>query len=329
MDKKIISLIVPAYNEEEVIEIFYQRTKGVFNELPAYDFEVLFINDGSKDNTLEVLKNLFIEDRRYGYISLARNYGKEIAMAAGFDHVTGDAVIIIDVDLQDPPELIIDMIAKWEEGYEDVYAQRLSRDGETWLKKWTSKMFYRILARMTKVEIQKDTGDFRLLSRNALDALKQYRESERYTKGLFSLIGFKKIAIPYHRDPRAAGTTKWNYFKLVNLAIEGVTSFTTAPLKIASFIGVILALFSFVFMLIIIFKTLVYGDPVQGYPSMISIVLFLGGIQLLSLGIIGEYIGRTFLETKNRPLYFIGEMSLNNNIEAIKKEPNYIKEITK
>jgi len=309
MDKKLISLIAPAYNEEEVIDIFYERTKAVFAELSSYDFEVLFVNDGSKDNTLKVLKNLHKKDNRFGYVSLARNYGKEIAMAAGFDHVNGDAVIIIDVDLQDPPELITEMIAKWEEGYEDVYAKRLSRDGETWLKKWTSKMFYRILARMTRVEIQKDTGDFRLLSRNALDALKQYRESERYTKGLFSLIGFKKVAVHYHRDPRAAGKTKWNYFKLVNLAIEGVTSFTTAPLKIASFVGVILALFAFFFMLVIIFKTLVYGDPVQGYPSMISIVLFLGGIQLLSLGIIGEYIGRTFIETKNRPLYFVGEKS--------------------
>ena len=313
MEKQLISILVPAYNEEEVLVEFFERTSKVFAKLPEYDFEVLFVNDGSKDNTLNKLKELNKKDARYTYISLSRNYGKEIAMLAGFDTIRGDAIIVMDADLQDPPELIEDMLEKWNEGYDDVFAQRISRKGETWVKKATSKVFYKLLANISNVEIQKDTGDFRLLSRRVIEALKNYRESERYTKGLFSIVGFKKVAIKYHRDPRFAGATKWNYFKLINLAIEGITSFTTLPLKVATFMGFAFALIAFIYMIVIVFKTIAFGEPVQGYPSLISIVLFLGGIQLLSLGVIGEYIGRTFMETKNRPLYFVDEQKLNNN----------------
>jgi len=230
MEKKLITILVPAYNEEEVVDIFYEKTIEIVNKLNKYDFEILFVNDGSKDNTLEKIKVLKDKDSRIRYVDLSRNYGKEIAMAAGFDYTQGDALVIIDADLQDPPELIEKMVEKWEEGYDDVYAQRISRKGETWLKKYTSKTFYKLLAKTTRVEIQKDTGDFRLLSSKAIESIKKFRESQRYTKGLFSLIGHKKIALPYHRDPRIAGSTKWNYFKLFNLAIEGITSFTTFPL---------------------------------------------------------------------------------------------------
>jgi len=307
MSKQLITILVPVYNEEEVLNLFYEKTTATINKIDTYNFEILFINDGSKDNTLQKIKDLRKKDSRVRYVDLSRNYGKEIAMAAGFDYTYGNALIIIDADLQDPPELINNMIAKWEEGYDDIYAQRISRKGETWLKKWTSKKFYKLLARSSKVEIQKDTGDFRLLSEKALNSIKKFKESQRYTKGLFSLIGHKKIAIQYNREPRAAGKTKWNYFKLFNLAIEGITSFTIAPLKLATIMGVIFALVSFIYIIYIITKTLLYGDPVQGYPSMISIMLLLGGVQLICLGAIGEYLGRTFLETKKRPLYFINE----------------------
>jgi glycosyltransferase involved in cell wall biosynthesis len=226
-------------------------------------------------------------------------------MIAGLDHVTGDATVIIDADLQDPPELIPKMIKFWEDGYDDVYAKRNSREGETWFKKTTSKLYYRLLQKATNIEIQKDTGDFRLLDRRCVEALTQIRESQRYTKGMFSWIGYKKKEITYDRDPRAAGETKWNYPKLINFAIDGLTSFTTAPLRLSSIFGFIVSLIAFVFIVVIIVKTILYGDPIGGYPSTMAVILFLGGLQLLSLGIIGEYIGRIFNETKQRPLYFV------------------------
>ena len=312
--RKLITILVPAYNEEEVLNTFHSEVSKQATLLPEYEFELLFVNDGSKDNTLGVLKNLKEKDKRVSILSLSRNFGKEIAMAAGLDHVKGDAVIIMDADLQDPPELIPTLIAKWEEGYDDVYAQRISRRGETIVKKSTSYLFYRLLSRLSRVEIQKDTGDFRLLSRKAIEALKKYRETTRYTKGLFSLIGMKKTSVPFHRLPRVAGKTKWNYFGLIGLAIEGITSFTTAPLRVSTYLGVFFAFVAFIYMIIIIAKTILYGDPVQGYPSMISVVLFLGGLQLFSLGILGEYIGRIFLETKKRPLYII------DNYESFEKK---------
>lgn len=304
---KKISVLIPAYNEEEVLEPLYIRLGKLANDNKKYDFEFLFINDGSRDKTLEIIKDYANSDNRVSYINLSRNFGKEIAMIAGLDHVTGDATVIIDADLQDPPELIPKMIKYWEKGYDDVYAKRNSRNGETWFKKTSSKWFYQILQKTTSIPIQIDTGDFRLLDRRCVEALKQIRESQRYTKGMFSWIGYKKKEITYDRDPRAAGGTKWNYFKLFNFAIDGITSFTTAPLRISSFLGFIISLIAFVFIIIIVTKTLLFGDPVTGYPSLMAVVLFLGGIQLISLGIIGEYIGRIFNEVKQRPLYFIEE----------------------
>ncbi len=307
---KKISVLIPAYNEEASLESLYQRLGKLANNNRDYDFEFLFINDGSRDKTLEIIKEYSKTDDRVSYVNLSRNFGKEIAMIAGFDHVTGDATVIIDADLQDPPELIPKMIKYWEYGYDDVYAKRISREGETWFKKTSSQWFYKILQKSTNIPIQIDTGDFRLLDRRCVEAIKQIRESQRYTKGMFSWIGYSKKEITYHRDPRVAGETKWNYVKLFNLAVDGITSFTTAPLRISSFMGFLVSIIAFIFILIIIIKTTIFGDPVAGYPSLMAVILFLGGIQLLSLGIIGEYIGRIFNETKGRPLYFIEEYHL-------------------
>ena len=304
---KKISILIPAYNEEEVLDILYTRLGTLANDNKAYDFEFLFVNDGSRDNTLKMIREYAEIDTRVSYINLSRNFGKEIAMIAGLDHVTGDATVLIDADLQDPPELIPEMIKFWEEGYDDVYAKRNSREGETWFKKWSSAAFYRILEKSTHVPIQKDTGDFRLLDRRAVDALKQFRESERYTKGMFSWIGFHKKEIIYDRDPRAAGETKWNYSRLINFAIDGITSFTTAPLRFSTYVGFIVSLIAFLYLVYIVIRTLAFGIDLQGYPSTMAVILFLGGVQLLSLGIIGEYIGRIFNETKQRPLYFVEE----------------------
>lgn len=228
-------------------------------------------------------------------------------MIAGLDYVTGDCCIILDADLQDPPELIEDMLKYWEEGYDDVYAKRKSRAGESFMKKFTSSLFYKTLQKSTRIPIQKNTGDFRLLDRRCVDALKKFRESERYTKGMFSWIGFNKKEILFDRDPRVAGKTKWNYWKLMDLAIEGITSFTTKPLRVSSFLGVIISFCAFVYIIIIITRTLILGEAVKGYPSLMAVILFLGGVQLLCLGVIGEYIGRIFNETKKRPLYFVEE----------------------
>lgn len=307
--KKKLSIIIPMYNEEESLPHLYKRLQSLSDSITEYKLEFLFVNDGSKDRSLEIVKGYRENDSRVCYLNLSRNFGKEVAMGAAFDYVTGDVVAIIDADLQDPPELIIDMLKYYEEGYDDVFAKRRSREGETWLKKCTSKSFYNVLQKVSRVPIQKDTGDFRLLSRRAIEALKSFPEKQRYTKGMFSLIGFKKKSIEFDRDPRVAGETKWNYFKLMDLAIEGITSFTVAPLRIATFMGVFFALAAFAYMVFIIIKTMEYGIDVPGYASLICVMLMLGGIQLISLGVIGEYLGRVFVEVKGRPLYFIDEYS--------------------
>ncbi|WP_019228903.1 glycosyltransferase family 2 protein [Sedimentibacter sp. B4] len=304
---KKISLLIPVYNEEETLYSLFNEVSIVIKNLLTYDFEILFVDDGSADKSLSIIKELHRKDSRVNYISFSRNFGKETAMIAGFDYVSGDAVIVMDADLQDPPNLIPDMIKYWEEGYDDVYAKRRTREGETWLKRYTSHAFYKILQKLTQIPIQEDTGDFRLLDRSAIESLKMMREKQRYTKGMFSWIGFSKKEILFDRRPRQAGSTKWNYMKLFNLALEGVTSFTTFPLRIASIIGIIVSIFSIIYMLIILIKSLIWKDPVQGYPSMMVTILFLGGVQLVSLGIIGEYVGRIFNETKHRPLYIITE----------------------
>ncbi len=299
-----LSVVVPAYNEQEVLPEFHRRVAAVFDAIQGR-CEVVYINDGSRDNTLQVMQELRAHDSRATIVDLSRNFGKEIALTAGLDHARGDAVVVIDADLQDPPELIPHLIKHWEEGYDVVYAQRTMREGETWFKKVTAKLFYRMMQRVSRVDVPSDTGDFRLLSRRALDALKQLREHHRFMKGLFAWIGYPSKALLYRRDARFAGATKWNYWKLWTLAIEGFTSFTTAPLKLATYVGVLVALSAFLFALFIIYKTLAYGDSVAGYPSLMVIVLFLGGIQLMALGIIGEYLGRMFMETKHRPLYLL------------------------
>ena len=312
MNKKMISIIIPMYNEEESLPFLYDRLSKLADKIENYNVEFLFVNDGSKDKSLQIVKEFKKKDDRVCYLNLSRNFGKEVAMGAAFDYVRGDAVAIIDADLQDPPELILDMIKYYEEGYDDVYAKRRSREGESWLKKFTSKKFYRVLQSVSRVPIQTDTGDFRLLSRRAIEALKSFPEKQRYTKGMFSLIGFKKKEIEFDRDPRVAGETKWNYLKLIDLAIEGITSFTVEPLRIATILGILCAGGAFVYMIFMLIKTLVLGIDVPGYASLVCIILMLGGIQLVCLGVIGEYIGRIFIEVKNRPLYFIDEYSEEN-----------------
>ena len=311
--KRLITILTPAYNEEDVLPLLQERLAKLMDENTAYDFEVLVVNDGSKDGTLSLLQDFHKKDTRFNYLNLSRNFGKETAMIAGLDYCKGDAVIILDADLQDPPELIPEMLKYWEEGFDDVYAKRRSRKGESWLKKFTSKLYYRLLQKTTRIDIQKDTGDFRLLDRRCVEALRSMRESQRYTKGLFSWIGYNKKAIEYDRDPRAAGRTKWNYRRLFNLSIDGFTSFTTAPLRWSALIGILISLCGFLYMLIIIFNTLFYGIDSPGYASTMVVILFLGGIQLIFLGVIGEYLGRTFSEAKVRPLYFIDRY--NDQIE--------------
>ena len=307
--KKHIAVLIPAYNEEEVLPVLRERLVALRDSMPDHRLEFLFVNDGSRDLTLELVKQWAAEDPTVSYVSLSRNFGKEIAMIAGLDHTkTADATIIIDADLQDPPELIPQMVSLWEEGYDDVYARRKSRKGETWVKRLTSALFYRLLQNTTRIPIQRDTGDFRLLSRRCVESITMIREQQRYTKGLFSWVGYHKKEFLYERDARAAGSTKWNYLRLIDLAVEGITSFTTAPLRLASLIGILTSIAAALYIIFLVIRTLFFGSDLAGYPSMMAVILFLGGVQLLSVGIIGEYVGRIFNETKQRPLYFTDEV---------------------
>lgn len=309
MNKPLISVIVPAYNEEAVIGRFHEEMSKVFDRLPDYRCEMIFINDGSTDRTQTLIDGLVEGDDRVSGINLSRNFGKEAAMTAGLDLAAGDAVAVFDADLQDPPELLLRFVEKWREGYDVVYARRRHREGETWLKKVTAAAFYRVMAKMSRVTIPPDTGDCRLMSRRATDALKKLREHHRFMKGLFAWVGFPSVPVEYDRDPRAAGETKFNYWKLWNFAIEGITSFTIAPLKMASYLGFLIAAFAFVAGAWIILKTLIWGEAVRGYPTLIVTVLFIGGLQIFFIGILGEYLGRIFGETKNRPLYIVERFS--------------------
>ena len=304
---KKITIIVPSYNEEEALPYLYERLNGLMNSLEQYEFEVLFVNDGSKDKTLELIKEMRNKDNRISYVNFSRNFGKETAMIAGLDYATGDAVIFIDADLQDPPEVIPELIKWWEEGYDDVYARRSSRKGETFFKKFTSKMYYKVLQSLTRVEIQKDTGDFRLLDRRCVNALKKMRETQRCSKSMFSWIGYNKKEVMYDRDPRIAGTTKWNYKKLMDLAIDGITAFTTSPLRVSTFLSIPTFLSFIIYLIYIMIKFVTTNNRVEGYQILILINLFFFGIIILLIGIIGEYLGRIFNETKNRPLYFVDE----------------------
>jgi glycosyltransferase involved in cell wall biosynthesis len=300
--KLTLSVVVPAYNEEEVLPELHRRLSAVLDTL-GVEWEILYINDGSTDGTLEVVNGF--NDPRVALIDLSRNFGKEIAMTAGLDHARGDAVVVIDADLQDPPELIPELVQKWQEGFDVVYARRSVREGETFVKKATAKLFYRSIQSISRVKIPPDTGDFRLLSRRAVESLKLLREQHRFMKGLFAWIGYPQVAVYYRRDPRFAGKTKWNYWRLWNFAIEGITSFSIAPLKLATYVGLLTAVGAFLAAGMVVYKTIFYGEPVRGYPSLMVVVLFLGGVQLMSLGMIGEYLGRMFNETKQRPLYLV------------------------
>ncbi len=306
-ERKKITLLIPCYNEESGLDLLYNRVSKIMNNLEDYEFEMLLVNDGSRDGTLEKMKTLREKDERVSYINLSRNFGKESAMLAGLDYCNGDAAIILDADLQDPPELIPQMIEIWETGVADVYARRRSRQGESFLKKWSSHRYYQILQHLTSIEIQVDTGDFRLLDRQAIQALRSLREGQRYTKGLFSWIGYRKQEILFDREPRAAGKTKWNYWKLIGLAVDGITSFSVVPLRLSSFLGLTISAVTFLYMMFTILKTLIFGEAVAGYPSLMSVMLFIGGMQLIVLGIIGEYLGRIFNEVKHRPNYLISE----------------------
>lgn len=300
----LLSIVVPAYNEADGLHEFHARLTRVLDTL-AERSEVLYVNDGSADDTGLVLQALRAQDPRVAVLELSRNFGKEIALTAGLDHTRGDAVVVIDADLQDPPELIPELVRSWHEGYDMVYARRVAREGESRVKKFTANFFYRLMQHVGRVKIPRDTGDFRLLSRKSLTALNKLREQHRFMKGLFAWVGFRQKTVFYRRDPRFAGTTKWNYWRLWNLALEGITSFTTAPLKIGTYLGLITALAAFFYGASIIVRTFFFGNPVPGYPSLMVVILFLGGIQLMTIGILGEYIGRMFDETKGRPLYIV------------------------
>ena len=300
---KKVSVLVPAYNEEKVLPYFYQKIRIIMDEHEQYKWEILFVDDGSSDKTLSILQNFRQEDKRINYLSLSRNFGKENAMLAGFDYVTGDCMIVMDADLQDPPSLIPQMLDYWREGFQDVYAKRRNRGKESLLRKLFSLLFYRILSSTTRFDVLQNVGDFRLLDRQCVNALRQLRESERYTKGMFCWIGFNKKEIVFDREDRAAGKSNWNFFSLLNLAIEGITSFTTAPLRFASVMGFLISIGSFLYGLYFVCKTLIFGEPIRGFTTLVVVMLFLGGVQLLTIGILGEYIGRIFNETKHRPVY--------------------------
>lgn len=308
---KTISILIPCYNEEQSLPLLYSELCKLMNSHSDYAWELMFVNDGSKDDTLNVLKQLRVDDPRVNYVDLSRNFGKEIAMLAGFDYVTGDCMVIIDADLQHPPTLIPEMVQWWEKGYDDVYAKRKSRGKESWLRKKLSLQFYKILQSSSRFDVLQNVGDFRLLDRSCINALKQVREKERYTKGMYCWIGFKKKEIEFEQGDRIAGVSSWNYKQLFSLAIDGITSFTNAPLRISTVVGFLVSLGAFIYMFYVFFKALFFGEAVQGYPTIVILILFLGGIQLLSIGIIGEYLGRIYNETKNRPNYIVREFNDN------------------
>ncbi len=302
--KTLLSVVVPAYNEEGVLPEFHKRISGVLESM-AVDAEIVYVNDGSIDHTLAVMQLIRASDPRVAIVDLSRNFGKDIAITAGLDHANGDAVVVIDADLQHPPELIPELVKQWNEGYDVVYVKRISRMGESLIKRITTYAFYRLIQTVSRVKIPEDASDYRLLSRRALDSLKLLREQHRFMKGLFTWIGYPQKAISYQPDTRYAGQTKWSYWNLWNFALEGITSFSTVPLKFATYLGLLTALPAFIYAVVIIYQTIVYGNPVPGYPSLMIVILFLGGVQLITIGIIGEYLGRMFDETKQRPLYFL------------------------
>jgi polyisoprenyl-phosphate glycosyltransferase len=300
----VLSVVIPVFNEEQGLAQFHQRLASVLDKL-RFASEIIYVNDGSEDQSMNWLQKLRDADGRVSVVDLSRNFGKEIALTAGLDYVRGEVAVVIDADLQDPPEVIPLLIEKWLEGYDVVYATRRARRGETRLKRATARMFYRIMRNIGDTPIPEDTGDFRLLNRRCIDALGTCRERRRFMKGLFAWVGFKHTALSYDRDPRFAGESKWNYWRLWNFAIEGITSFTIAPLKLATYAGLVTAVASLSYATIIVCRTLVAGRQVPGYASLMVVILFLSGMQLVAMGVIGEYVGRIFIESKGRPLYLV------------------------
>ena len=320
MDK--ISIIVPCYNEEEVIDLFYPAVQARVEKIPDCKFNYIFINDGSHDGTLNKLRELSAVHDDITYISLSRNFGKESAMMAGIDYADGDAVIIMDADLQHPPSTIAEMVSWWRKGYDDICGKRIDRNGETWLKRFCANLFYAAMKKFsTSYEMQRDVGDFRLLDRRCIEALKLMRENQRFTKGLFTWLGYRKKEIPFEVQPRAAGQTTWNFLALFNLAMKGMTSFTTAPLRMMTFLGVTVSFGAMAYMIFVLMMAILYGDPVAGYPTLMTVMLFLGGMQLLALGIIGEYLGQIFHESKRRPIYLVDEMNGQKMIYSPRRVP--------
>ena len=307
MTRPSVTLVIAAFNEAEALPLLHPRLAAALDAMPDIDGRVLYVDDGSRDGTWDVLQQLAASDPRVALLRLARNFGKEPALTAGLDHVDTDAAIVLDADGQDPPELVPAFVAKWREGYDVVYGTRSRRDGESWFKRFTAAAFYRVMNRLSNIPVPPDTGDFRLVSRRVLAALRQTRERQRFMKGLFAWVGFRQVALAYERAPRIAGRSKFSYWRLWNLALEGITSFSTLPLRMATYIGVLTALVAFGWGSWIIARTLLWGDPVQGWPSLMTVVLFLGGIQLMALGIVGEYLGRTYIEVKQRPLYLVSD----------------------
>ncbi len=298
--REALTVVVPCFNEAEVLPLFHARAVAALAETGT-DWTLLYVNDGSTDGTLAVLRGLVPAT----VLNLSRNFGKEAAATAGIDHAAGAAIVLIDADLQDPPELIPELVRRWREGFDMVYAQRRARVGDSWLKRGTAQGFYRLMQGVGRVRLPPDTGDFRLMSRRVVEALGQLREQHRFMKGLFAWVGYPSCAVLYDRAPRAAGLTKWSYWRLWNFAIDGITGFTVMPLKLATYFGLIVAAGSVVYGSLILLQTLFLGNPVPGYPSLLVVVLFLGGVQLMTLGVIGEYLGRVFNETKRRPLYLV------------------------
>jgi glycosyltransferase involved in cell wall biosynthesis len=301
-----LTVVVAAFNEAEALPLLHPRIAAGLDGLAAtLDGRVLYVDDGSRDGTWEALQRIAAADPRVALLRLSRNFGKEAALTAGLDQVTEGAALILDADGQDPPELIPQFVARWREGYDDVHGTRLGRAGEGLVKRGTAHLFYRLIGRLSHTPIPEDTGDFRLLSPRALAALRQLRERHRFMKGLFGWVGFAQVAVPYQRDARVAGRSKFNFWKLWNFALEGITSFSTAPLRLATYLGVATALLAFAYAVWIVLKALLWGDPVAGWPTMMSVILLLGGVQLVALGLIGEYLGRLYLESKQRPLYLV------------------------
>ncbi|PKG21822.1 glycosyltransferase family 2 protein [Niallia nealsonii] len=317
MDNIKYSIIIPVFNEEQVIEHTYERLKIVLDST-AETYELLFINDGSRDSTVDILKHLGKTDNHIKIIDFSRNFGHQIAITAGMDYAKGDAIIIIDADLQDPPELILEMIEKWKNGYDVVYAKRTARKGETFFKKQTAALFYRTLRAMTDIEIPIDTGDFRLIDRKVCEQMQNVHERNRFVRGLVSWVGFKQTAVEYERDERYAGETKYPLKRMLKLSIDGITSFSYKPLKIANYLGAALSTIGFIYMLVVLYQKLFTTTTITGWSSIIVIQLFFSGIILMMLGVMGEYVGRIYDEAKNRPLYIVQDVySVENQTKTI------------